>query len=125
MRTIILAAIAMLAIGGCSAQPTPGASTSSPSPLGMREACAQAEAAVPSDPMPEPKTYATAADKIHQIVLAGDRESKNAFTMLETALRNISAVSEGQPYLDADQQLLHTLDTIASRCKTAGSSAFQ
>jgi hypothetical protein len=98
MRTIILAAITVLAIGGCAAQPSSGASASSPSPLGMKESCARAEAAVPSDPMPEPKAYATAADKIHQVVLAGDQESKNAFTMLETALRNISTAGGGQPY---------------------------
>jgi hypothetical protein len=125
MRTIFLTVIAVLAIGGCSGKAAPGASTSSPPLMGMKDSCAQAEAVIPSDPMPDPKVYAASAEKIHQIVLDGDQESKNAFTMLETSLRNISTAGPGKSYLDADQALIHTLDTIASRCKTAGSSAFQ
>ena len=74
--------------------------------------------------MPEADQYAAAADDMYDLVERGDRDAKEVFLPVETALKALSVASPGEEYLAADKELLDSLDAANEKCLAVGSDAF-
>lgn len=132
-KAIAVAAIALV-LSGCAATPTAPqvtASTLTPTPtptpaaVELKDACEQASAIIAAlDDVPEADQYASAADTMYALVESGDRDTKEVFTPVEAALKDLSTASPGMEYIEADQRLLDSLDTADKRCLAVGSDAF-
>lgn len=134
MKTHVIAAAAIaLMLSGCAAAPiapqTTLAATPTPTPtravVELRDACEQASAIIAAlDDVPDADQYASAADTMYALVESGDLDTKEVFTPVEAALKDLSTASPGAEYIKADQQLLDSLDAANERCLAVGSDAF-
>jgi hypothetical protein len=135
-KAIAVAAIALV-LSGCAAAPaappvSASAVTPTPTPtpaaVELADACEQASAIIAAlddlDDIPDADQYASAADTMYALAESGDRDTKEVFTPVEAALKDLSTASPGMEYIEADQRLLDSLDTADKRCLAVGSDAF-
>lgn len=140
MKLITLATIAAaaLTLSSCTPAATPSAAppaastpaaaatqtTTAPALL-LKAACEEASTIIGDlDDVPEADEYAAAADNMYDLVERGDRDTKEVFQPVETALKALSTASPGEEYLAADKDLLDSLDAANEKCLAVGSDAF-
>jgi hypothetical protein len=107
-----------------SLTPEPSGPAPTSEPATLRETCPQVEAALPSDSYARGPRWAQYLAELTMLYSAGDLETQNALDVLIPAIQDL-ALSDSSTYLDAHIEMLHALDTMAERCKAAGSSALQ
>jgi len=130
-----LAALILLLTSACSSgssdepQTAPGTATSSATAApaaSLRESCPEVEAGLPKGVWPPAAKYKKYAQELARIAETGDQETKNALAGLQEAVDMLAAdPASGQPSVDALGALLDSLDNLATRCKSVGSSALQ
>jgi hypothetical protein len=122
-----------VAVAGCAShQPTEqvdaASATESPTPAAvanLKDSCPLVEAALPQDEFKGAQLRAFLAT-LSQLSEAGDVETKNALKIVISASQELLH-SRQAPLgrLSAHPAWLSSLDTLAERCRTVGSSALQ
>lgn len=129
MRGLIVTFLGLLLAGcggGDASSPDEVAASSAPPALTLREACPEIEAGLPEGVVPSASRWSTYAAELRGLQQAGDTETNNAVGLLLPAVDGLAADPRGGiPLLDARADLRDSLDAVAKRCRSVGSSALQ
>jgi hypothetical protein len=128
INALIVALLASCAGDGSGGdESAPQASASPTTATTLAETCPEVEAKMPKEQIfAEAADWATYADALQRMRIAGDTETKNALDLLIPAVEDLADdPPDGQAKLAADRALIGALNTLADRCAAVGSSALQ